>query len=195
MTQRRKTHRRILHRLALASLAALSIGAPVASAGPIDPVGTGTTTQDARQQDMHASTVQKSDEVVVVRDARGESAAGGGTPDKVVVVRDARGESAAGGGTTDKVVVVRDARGESAAGGGTAGGPVREPRVPGPPTWPVDPTPIPQPEQQPVATGGNDDIGIDLPVALLILAGTLALGGGLAVAAMKARANTTRTAH
>ena len=59
MTQRRKTHRRILHRLALASLAALCIGAPVASAAPIDPPGTGaTTTQDPRQQDMHASTVQ-----------------------------------------------------------------------------------------------------------------------------------------
>ena len=155
MTQRRKTHRRILHRLALASLAALCIGAPVASAGPIDPVGTGTTTQDPRQQDMHASTVQKPDEVVVVRDARGESAAGGGTT----------------GGTATKA------------------------RVPGPPTWPVNPTPLPQPEQQPVATGGSDDIGIDLPVALLILAGTLALGGGLAVAAMKARAHTTRTAH
>jgi hypothetical protein len=49
MTQRRKTHRRILHRLALASLAALCIGAPVASASPADPVGTGTTTQDPRQ--------------------------------------------------------------------------------------------------------------------------------------------------
>ena len=101
MTQRRKTHRRILHRLALASLAALCIGAPVASAGPIDPAGTGTTTQDPRQQDMHASTVQK--------------------PDKVVVVRDARGESAAGGGTT----------------GGTA---TKAP-LPGPPTWPENPTP------------------------------------------------------
>jgi len=159
MTQRRKTHRRILRRLALASLAALCIGAPVASASPADPVGTGTTTQDPRQQDMHASTVQK--------------------PDKVVVVRDARGESAAGGGTT----------------GGTAGGPVREPRVQGPPTWPENPTSLPQPEQQPVATGDGDDIGIDLPVALLILAGTLALGGGLAVAGMKARAHTTRAAH
>ena len=79
MTQRRKTHRRILHRLALASLAALCIGAPVASAAPIDPPGTGAITQDPRQQDMHASTVQKPDKVVVVRDARGESAAGGGT--------------------------------------------------------------------------------------------------------------------
>ena len=157
MTQRRKTHRRILHRLALASLAALCIGAPVASAGPIDPVGTGTTTQDPRQQDMHASTVQKPDKVVVVRDARGESAAGGGTT----------------GGTAD----------QSAAA------------LPGPPTWPENPTSLPQPEQQPVATGDGDDIGIDLPVALLILAGTLALGGGLAVAGMKARAHTTRAAH
>ncbi len=155
MTQRRKTHRRILHRLALASLAALCIGAPVASAAPTDPAGTGTTTQDPRQQDMHASTVQKPDKVVVVRDARGESAAGGGTT----------------GGTTTKAP------------------------LPGPPTWPVNPAPLPQPEQQPVATGDGDDIGIDLPVALLILAGTLALGGGLAVAAMKARAHTTRAAH
>ena len=64
------THRKTLTRLALGSLAALCIAAPAASAAPIDPVAPGR----ARQLDMHASTVQKPG-AVVVKDARGESAA------------------------------------------------------------------------------------------------------------------------
>ena len=93
---------------------------------------------------------------------------------------------------------ITDARGEAAAGGGTAGasgGPLREPRLQGPPTWPMHPTPLPPPVQQtPFVVESDDDIGLDLPVALLILAGTLALGGGMAVAALKARGR-IRTAH
>lgn len=94
-------------------------------------------------------------------------------------------------------------QGEAAAsGGGTSGGssagPVAKPRLQGPPTWPAYPTPLPrpaqQPVQQPVASDGGDDIGVDVPLALLIIAGTLALGGGMAVAAMKVRDH-TRTAH
>jgi hypothetical protein len=94
-----------------------------------------------------------------------------------------QGEAAASGGGTS---------------GGTSAGPSPKPRLQGPPTWPAYPTPLPrpaeQPVQQPVATDGGDDIGVDLPVALLIIAGTLALGGGMAVAAMKVRDH-ARTAH
>lgn len=159
-----------LPRLALATLAAACIAVPTASAQPIDPVG--TAAQSPQQQDMHASTVHK--------------------PDSTTGTQDARGESAAGRSVT--AVSVQDARGESASGGGTAGGPAREPQLQGPPTWPVNPQPLPAPTQAPAATGGGDDIDVDLPVALLILAGTLALGGGMTAAAMKVRSN-THTAH
>ena len=88
-----------------------------------------------------------------------------------------------------------DLRGEAAAGGGTgSAGPAHEAPLPGPPTWPANPTPLPRPVQQPIATDSGDDIGLDLPVALLILAGTLAVGGGMAVGATKVRAR-TRVAH
>jgi hypothetical protein len=90
-----------------------------------------------------------------------------------------------------------DLRGEAATAGGgtgsTSGGPQREPRLQGPPTWPVNPTPLPRPTQQPVVVDGDDGgIDLDVPVALLLMAGTLALGGGMAIVAMKSR---TRTAH
>jgi hypothetical protein len=86
-----------------------------------------------------------------------------------------------------------DARGESAAGGGpAAGGPIRQPRVQAAPTWPTHPTPLPRLAQPPLAADGGDDV--DLPVVLLVIAGTLALGGGLAVATSKVRAH-TREAH
>jgi len=177
------SHRRNLSRLAIATLTAALLAAPSASAMPVDP--TGAEAADPRQQDMHGSTVTPpKDTKQDVRDARGEAAAGGGTTGGATSgghVRDARGEAAAGGGTT---------------GGATSGGAVRHPRLLPPPTWPAHPTPIPLPPraQSPVATDGGDDVGVDLPVALLILAGTLALGGGLAVAGMKVRAH-TRTAQ
>jgi len=161
-----------LPRLALATLAAACIAVPTASAQPIHPVG--PAAPSPQQQDMHASTVHK--------------------PDPGIGSQDVRGESAAGRSVT--AISVQDARGESAAGGGTSGGKPAEPQFQGPPTWPVHPTPIPAPAttQAPVATDGGDDIGVDLPVALLILAGTLALGGGMAAAAMKVRDH-THTAH
>jgi hypothetical protein len=90
-----------------------------------------------------------------------------------------------------------DLRGEAAAGGGTGStGSATEPPLLGPPTWPANPTPLPLPRhvQQPVATDSGDDIGLDLPVALLILAGALGVGGGMAIAGTKVRAR-TRVAH
>ena len=147
------THRSILSRLAITSLAVALLATAPASAMQSEPAG--TSANDPRQLDMHASTVQPADEAPSV-DLRGEAAAGGG-----------------GTGST---------------------GPAAKPSLPGPPTWPINPTPLPRPTQQPVATDGGDDIGVDLPVALLILAGTLAVGGGTAVALMKGRAP-TRVAH
>jgi hypothetical protein len=171
------THRNTLIRLAIASVATALVVAAPAAAMPIDPYGTAAT--DA-QKNLYGSTVQ---------------APGGTAKD---TVDDVRGEAAAAAADGTAKGAVKDARGEAAAGGGTAGGtsagPVREPALQGPPTWPAHPTPLPRPQQQPVATDGGDGIGIDVPVALLILAGTLALGGGMAVAGMKARTH-TRTAH
>jgi hypothetical protein len=166
------THRNILSRLAITSLAAALLATAPASAMPIGPQGTAAT--DKRQLDMHASTVHAPD------DARGEAAAGS----SVQTPKEKAGRT------------VDDARGEAAAGGGTGStGPASKPALQGPPTWPMYPTPLPQPAQpQPIATDGGDDIGLDLPVALLILGGTLAVGGGMAVAATKVRTR-TRVAH
>jgi hypothetical protein len=175
------THRSILSRLAITSLAVALLATAPASAMPTDPQG--TAAKDPRQQDMHASTVQTPKENAgrTVQDARGEAAAGSSaqTPKEKA-------------GRT-----VQDARGEAAAGGGTGStGPVSKPALQGPPTWPAYPTPLPlpRPAPQPIATDGGDDIGLDLPVALLILAGTLAVGGGMAFAATKGRTR-TRVAH
>jgi hypothetical protein len=171
------THRNIRSRLAISSLAVALLATAPASAMPTDPHG--TAAKDPRQRDMHASTVQTPKENAgrTVQDARGEAAAGSSmqTPKE-------------NAGRT-----VQDARGEAAAGGGTGStGPASKPALQGPPTWPIHPTPLPRPAQQPIVTDGGDDIGVDLPVALLILAGTLAVGGGLAVAATRGR---TRVAH
>ena len=64
--------------------------------------------------------------------------------------------------------------------------------VQGPPTWPMHPQPIAAAPAHVADAGGGDDGGIDLPVALISIAGTLALGGGLTAVALRHR---TRTAH
>jgi hypothetical protein len=95
----------------------------------------------------------------------------------------------------DKAAALNDVRGEAAAGGGTGGGETGGPFVQGPPTWPAHPTPLPRSTQQPVVVDGDDGgIDVEVPVALLILAGTLALGGGMAAIAMKGRSG-THVAH
>jgi len=71
--------------------------------------------------------------------------------------------------------------------------PSRAPAPPaGLPTWPAYPQPLVPRLPQPVAADGNGD-GIDWPIAALILAGALALGG-VAVAGQRLRAQ-TRPAH
>ena len=74
----------------------------------------------------------------------------------------------------------QDARGEAAANGGGTGAVTRL-SVPAPRTWPAYPTPLP-PRAAPIPDGGGGG-GVDVPVVLLIIAGTLAIGGGMTVAA------------
>jgi hypothetical protein len=71
-------------------------------------------------------------------------------------------------------------------------GPINHPSFPGPPAFPENPTPLP-PRAVPVTgVGGGDGGGVDLPVVLLIIAGTLAIGSGIVVAANRGH---TRTAY
>jgi hypothetical protein len=115
--------------------------------------------------DMYASTVQKP------------------TPAK----QDLRGEAAADAAAKPGK---QDLRGEAAAA--PAVSPVtRTPVAQGPPTWPAYPTPLPAPEPAVVVDG--DDGGIEVPEAILAIAGTLVLGAGMAVVVLRHRPR-TRTA-
>jgi hypothetical protein len=86
----------------------------------------------------------------------------------------------------------QDLRSEAAADPSRKPAPSFPRALPGPPTWPMHPAPIAT-APGPVADGGDGgNGGIDLPVALIGIAGTLALGGGLTVVALRHRA---RVAH
>jgi hypothetical protein len=98
------------------------------------------------------------------------------------VAQDVRGEATVD--TTAGPNNGRDLRTEGAKD------PARAP-LPGPPTWPANPQVI-APPNEPVPADGGDGGGIDAPVMALIIAGVLALGGGLTVAALRHR---TRIAH
>ena len=121
---------------------------------------------DPAQLDMHASTVTK----------------------PVSAQQDLRTEAAAKPASAQQ-----DLRSEAAADQSRA--PVRDGRFPGPPVFPSYPraiaVAIPDAPAAEAVDGGGDG-GVDLPVALLAIAGTLALGGGLTVAALRHR---TRVAH
>jgi hypothetical protein len=83
--------------------------------------------------------------------------------------------------------VERDMRTEAAKD------PSRAPEIsqlPGPPTWPAYPRALTPP--QATVTDGGDGGGVEAPIVALIIAGALALGGGLTVAALRHRA---RIAH
>jgi hypothetical protein len=144
-------------RLLVASLAVAALAAPAAVAQPID----------ARQKDMHASTVTKPE--AAQQDLRTEASALPAYPSR------AAAKSAQA-----------DLRSENAK-------PVpSSPRVlPGPPTWPTDPKPI-TPSKAPAVADDGDGGGIDLPVVLIAIAGALALAGGIGVMALRSR---TRVAH
>ena len=83
----------------------------------------------------------------------------------------------------------QELRGENAKDPSRAPAPDAKP-LPGPPTWPLHPRVL-TPPQATVADGG-DGGGIEAPVLALLIAGTLALGGGLMAVTLRHR---TRVAH
>jgi len=155
------SHRKTLSRLTIASLACAGLAAPAAVAQPI--------------MDMHASTVHKPAPAQV--DLRGEATVDvvkAGSP-KV----DLRGEAA--------VETPRTAGPRTLPAYPTPAADTTRRPLPGPPTWPMHPTPLP-PRAAPVVADGGD--GIDFPESVLIIAGTLALGAGMTVVALRTRPRT-----
>ena len=153
--------------LIAAPLVALAIAAPAAPAMPADeplrPTTAGAVLKDARQLDMHASTVVKPP--AAQQDLRSEATVD--TPSLSPQTRTA--------------VAQQDLRTEAAAGESPA------PEAPvGLPTWPVDPKPIVPVSTEPVAVTGGDE-GIDWPLSGILIAAALLLGGTLGVAGTKYR--------
>jgi hypothetical protein len=103
--------------------------------------------------------------------------------------QDLRGEAAANAASAAAKPGKQDLRGEAAAA--PAISPQTRAPLPGPPTWPAYPTPLPAPEATVVADG--NDGSIDVPEAILAIVGTLALGAGMAVVVLRHRPR-TRTA-
>jgi hypothetical protein len=165
-----------LSRLLIASLSAAALAAPAAVAQPMD----------AAHRDMHASTVTKP--ASAQQDLRSEAAADPSRP----AGKDLRSEAAADPSRAPSNP------GNSSYPGSFPGPPILPahpslaPANPGPPVWPMHPQPIPSAPAQVADSVDGGDGGVDLPVALLAIAGTLALGGGLTVAALRHR---TRVAH
>ena len=62
------------------------------------------------------------------------------------------------------------------------------------PTWPVDPQPLTPPAAPQPASGDGGGVDVDWPVAVLAMAGTLLLGGGMGVAATRRRIGHTQAA-
>jgi hypothetical protein len=105
-------------------------------------------------------------------------------PDKAAVAQDLRTEAVKPQTGTP---VTKDMRTEAAKDPSRA----PESRLPGPPTWPAYPRAL-TPPQAATVTDDGDGGGIEAPVVALIIAATLALGGGLTVAVLRHR---TRIAH
>ena len=118
----------------------------------------------AKTMDMHASTVHKP--APVTQDLRGEAAA-------TAAVKPAK----------------QDLRGEAASAPSIS--PQTRTPLPGPPTWPAYPTPLPAPEPKVVADG--NDGGVQAPEAIIAIVGTLALGAGMTAVVLRHRPR-TRTA-
>jgi hypothetical protein len=160
------SHRTTLPRLLIASLAAAALAAPAATAMPADAAG---TPKDARQADMHASTVTAPKPAI--QDLRTEAAADQSRP----LVRSPH--------------LVQDLRTEAVADQSRPL--VRSAHLVGPPTWPAHPQPIAA--QAPSVDGGGNGGGDDVPVLLIaVIGGTLAIGAGMAATSLRIRA---RTAH
>jgi hypothetical protein len=107
--------------------------------------------------------------------------------DEATVLQDARGEAVKSQTRTPAGPVSQDMRTEAAKD------PSRAPEtkaLPGPPTWPMHPRALTPP--QATVTDDGDGGGVDAPLVALIIAGALALGGGMAVVSLRHR---TGVAH
>ena len=155
-------HRKTLSGLIVAPLVIAAIAAPAAPALPAD----------ARQLDMHASTVQKAE--AAKQDLRSENAA---DSSRVPV-----------NPQTSTPAPHQDLRSEAAADKS----PVPAPPI-GLPVWPRNPEPLTPVSQEPVATGGGDD-GIEWPLSGIVIAAALLLGGTLGVAGTRYRVSHTQAA-
>ena len=125
------------------------------------------TVAQARQIDMHASTVHKP--ASPKQDLRSEAAADSSRTPATAV--------------SHTVYNGRDLRTEAATDG------TRAPASPpGLPNFPTNTKPLAPPAHEPVATtGGGDGDGIDWPIAIIAMAGALFLGGTVGVAAARSR--------
>ena len=150
--------------LAVAPLLVAAIAAPTAIAQPLESV---------------PSTAHK---FVVQQDLRSEAATSGSRAP--IVRQDLRSEGATSGSRAP--IVRQDLRSEAAAD------PSRAPKAPaGLPTWPLHPRPLTPVADQPVADGGD---GVDWPVPVLAVIGTLLLGGSVAVVKIRDRTSHTPAA-
>jgi hypothetical protein len=164
-------HGNMLSRLLVATLAAFAIAVPAAVAQPIDPV---ETTQSQTGQQM-----------------QGESAKEQGKAVSPAMQQELQGESAKDQGKAVSPTAQQELRSEAAKDPSRAPADFKE--LPGPPTWPVHPRVLTPPSPAATATDDGDGGGVDAPIIALIIAGALAIGGGLTVASM--RHSRTRVAH
>jgi len=158
--------RKSISQIAVATMVAATVAIPTAGAMPAEGVIYGSSEYAAEQQDMHASTVHKSDRSA--GDRRGEGSIAG-----------SRAQARAD-------FVKPDLRTEAAKGPSISTPPA------GLPTWPVDPTPIAPAHVDAVTATDGDGGAIDWPIALLIAAGAIALAGALAVTAHQLRRTQAR---
>jgi hypothetical protein len=153
--------RRKFAQMAIAGLLTVVIFAPTASAQPMTE---GTYTSKAyaptsAATEVHASTVHKA----------------------AAAQQDLRGEGSIASSRAAAHATTADLRSENTAD------PSRAPEPPiGMPVFPTDTKPIAQPAPQPVADDGGG-IDVDWPIAMIALAGALAVGGGIAFAARRTR--------
>ena len=184
MSQRRKSYRRI----AVAVLALTTLSGPSAFAQPI-----GGGTHDARQLDMHASTVVPPPVVHVYRDASAPDAVVVSPAAKTPVYQDLRSPDAIAqspapkGQNAHQDLRTPDAIAQSPApqAGVIAGGP---------PAFPTVTDPLSKAAAPKAAASNDGDDGIGLVVPGIALA--LVLAGGAAFAVARTRTGgTARPAH
>jgi hypothetical protein len=169
-----------LPRLLIASLTAVAVAAPAAVAQPIDMQRTVPVQREIAQQDLRTET---------------SALPAYPSPATKAAQKDLRTEASALPAYPSPATKAaqKDLRTENAVDPSRKPVPSYPRALPGPPSWPMHPKPI-TPAHAPAAADDGDGGGIDLPVALIGIAGVLALGGGLTVVALRTRSR-ARVAH